>query len=540
MLPATTPAAGRLRLIYGNRARHTAQEVIKRFDKAFSNRHTFESHFQEVYRYFLPQRDLYTYRGDSTPGQRKNLQIFDSTPVRASYKFAGKVMQTLFPPFRRWVKLEAGSDIDPTQRDKIDEILEEEVTPVLFDYLDQSNLATEGHEACLDLVVSVGSMTVQDSGSSNILQFQAVPLYQLVLEEGPWGTIETVFRNRKLSVRNIRREWPRGQLGPTLERLLRESPDTQQEIIEANIYNPDDRSNSYLCVAKGEEHVIYEEELDQSPWINFRWSKVPGEVYGRGPAMEVLPAAKSLNRVTELVLRNAALAISGAWLGLTDGLLNPHTARIRPGRIIPVRKPNALEPLKSSHDFDVSALVTKELREEIREAMLAKDMGPVDAPNKTATEWLLRQQEALRDNGSNFGRLQQELVASIIEKSVGLLQSRGKLPDFRVDGREVRVRYVSTLSRAQDEEDVAVWQQLWQDVLALGPEIANLGIKTEAVPEYLAKLRGIPTKLVRSEQEREKLQQMVAKMANTGNQLNATDAQQQAAASQQQPGQIAA
>lgn len=519
-------------------ARSLGQEVIERFGKAEGKRNTWDSHWQDCYQLFLPQRDQFSNQGE-TPGQKKNLHVYDSTPVRASYKFASRVMLTLLPPFRRWVRLEAGSDVPPRARPGINKLLEES-TEILFDYIDQSNLATEGHEACLDLAISTGAMQIQDSNEPSILQFQAVPLKELYLEEGPWGSVETVFRPRKMQVRNIMREWPAADLPAEVAQAYAKNPDLELEIVEATIFRPITQTYTYAVVAKEKKALLFQDELEQSPWVVFRWSTLAGEIYGRGPAMEALPDARTLNRLTELVLRNAALAISGAYVGMPDGLFNPHTARIRPGGIVPVKNIDALKALQTSHDFAVSDLVAADLRDAIRESMLARDLGAMDDTQRTATEMLMRQQELIRDAGSSFGRLQRELVNQIVTKAVWLLQRNGKLPEFMVDGREVRVRPISPLARAQDQEDLVIWQTLWEQVSQLGPEVAMLGVKVEDVPEYLADKLGLPSKLMRTERERGQLQVMVAKMMAEGQQMPAPETGAGAAVVPQSPLALAA
>jgi len=48
-----------------------------------------------------------------------------------------------------------------------------------------------------------------------------------------------------------------------------------------------------------------------SPFINFRWLKAAGETYGRSPVMKSLPDIKTANKVVELILKNASIAVTG-------------------------------------------------------------------------------------------------------------------------------------------------------------------------------------------------------------------------------------
>ena len=65
----------------------------------------------------------------------------------------------------------------------------------------------------------------------------------------------------------------------------------------------------YGCVwVKGEDHISWMEDFGKSsPWVTGRYSKVAGEIRGRGPALQALPDVRSLNKAKEFVLQKAAL-----------------------------------------------------------------------------------------------------------------------------------------------------------------------------------------------------------------------------------------
>ena len=103
--------------------------------------------------------------------------------------------------------------------------------------------------------------------------------------------------------------------------------------------------------------------------------------------MKALPDIKTANKVVELVLKNASIAVTGIWQADDDGVLNPATIRLIPGSIIPKAVGSAgLKPLDAPGRFDVSDLVLSDLRDRIRRCLLADRLGQVDQPGMTATE----------------------------------------------------------------------------------------------------------------------------------------------------------
>jgi hypothetical protein len=77
--------------------------------------------------------------------------------------------------------------------------------------------------------------------------------------------------------------------------------------------------------------VLSEGRFLHSPFINFRWLKAPGEIYGRSPVMKALPDIKTANKVVELILKNASIAVTGIWQADDDGVLNPANIKLVPG-----------------------------------------------------------------------------------------------------------------------------------------------------------------------------------------------------------------
>jgi len=187
------------------------EQLIQRFDAAKARKAPWLSHLRECYEYALPQRDNFS---GQAKGAKKNTAIFDSTAVIGTQKFASRLQASLVPPWRKWSILESGSDVDDQDKENNQEILDQ-ITSIVFDHINHSNFATQCHEAFLDLAISTGAMTIKETskpGSASMLEFDAVPINELFLEEGPNSIIETVWREHSIPARNIDRLWPGAEL----------------------------------------------------------------------------------------------------------------------------------------------------------------------------------------------------------------------------------------------------------------------------------------------------------------------------------------
>ncbi len=495
-----------------------AQDVVTRHRRARERRAEWESIWRECYDYALPSRS-----GALSPagGQAKPERLFDGTAPDAVDQLAASLLAQLTPPWARWFGLGPGTDSSPDERGLLAPELER-VAAVLQSHFDRSNFAVEMHQCYLDLAVAgTASLLVEEAplGEASALRFTAVPLPQIAFEESASGRLDATFRRWDMPVARARARFPGVELPAfALERADRD-PGATFAVIEAvlpcnhngNHDGNDDGAEGfrYLAVADSETGaefgaaseatVLAQGRFAHSPFINFRWLKAPGEIYGRSPVMKALPDIKTANKVVELVLKNASIAVTGIWQADDDGVLNPATVRLVPGAIIPKAVGSAgLTPLEAPGRFDVSQLVLEELRARIRQAMLADKLGQVSGPRMTATEVLERAAEMARALGATYGRLQSELLTPLLLRAVAILVRRGEIPPLTVDGRRIALEYKSPLARNQARMD-AQHTLLWLEaVRALGPE-GLAAVDHAQAARWLGRAFGVPGELIREQ-----------------------------------------
>ena len=145
--------------------------------------------------------------------------------------------------------------------------------------------------------------------------------------------------------------------------------------------------------------------------------------------MSALPDIKTVNKVVELILKNASIAVTGIWLADDDGVLNPANIKLVPGSIIPKAVGSAgLTPLQAPGRFDVSNLMLGDLRARIRHTLLIDRLGPTSGPRMTATEVVERASETTRLLGATYGRLQAELLTPLLTRAVAILNGAARSP----------------------------------------------------------------------------------------------------------------
>lgn len=459
--------------------------ILARYRAARERRRPWDCVWQECYDHVLPR----------TPGLG-GPTLYDGTAADAAEQLAASLVAQLTPAWSRWFALAPSRGLAGSAEAAEVAPLLEDAAEALQAHLDQSNFAVEMHQAFLDLVVAgtaVLAVEEQPPGTDAAFRFAAVPMRDAVLEQGPSGRLDTVFRAAALTVAEIRERFP----GAALPRAAREAEETSLPVIEATW--PEHGGHRFAAILAADEDapaLLAQGRFAESPFIAFRWLKAPGETYGRGPVMKALPDIRTAQKVVELVLKNASIAVTGIWQADDDGVLNPANVRLVPGAIIPKAVGSqGLTPLAAPGRFDVSQLVLEDLRRRIRNALLADRLAPPADARMTATEVLERSAETARLLGATYGRLQTELLTPLVGRCLAILHRRGEIPGLILDGSRTALRYRSPL--AQIEARAAAQPALlWlQAVAALGPEAAAL-IDAPAAARYLARTLGAPSELL--------------------------------------------
>lgn len=472
-----------------------ATALLDRHARAAARRAGWEPLWRECYDYALPHHAAF----DAGAGPRRGDRLYDATAADAVDQLAAALLAQLTPPWSRWSGLVPGPELEADLAARLAPLLLS-ASETLHAQIDRSNFAVEAHQAFLDVATGgTGCLLVEEAppGAASALRFTAVPLADLVLEEGEEGRLDHLYRRQRLTLAELAARVPPDRLPLSVKREGATDPARRFPLVES-VMAEGAVWRWRLVLAEEEPALLADGRFTDMPFIAFRWLKAPGETYGRSPVMKALPDIKTANKVVELVLKNASIAVTGIWQADDDGVLNPGAIRLVPGTIIPKAVGSAgLTPLASPGRFDVSQLVLDDLRARIRHALLADRLAPVGGSRMTATEVLERSAEVARLLGATFGRLQSELLVPLVRRCLSILRRRGLIPDIAADGRQVQVRILSPLARAQAQRDAETTLRWLESVSALGPDALSV-VDLPACARFLADAAGVPPGLIRA------------------------------------------
>lgn len=513
-----------------------SENIKARFNKAKSRKTMFEQTYKDAQQYLAPHREIFDEDNfTDTPGMKRDGAgiVFDSTGIEAQQAFASNIQSALTPVFADWIKLVPGPALN-ADSDLITGL--EQITDTLFSHLRSSNFAPQIAESYLDLCIGTGALLLFKGNKSQPFRFVNVPLSQLYLEEGPLGRIDTAFRHSKIILRNILATWPNAKLSSEIKDKLEDNPDGDVKIIEATIPAKIKKLDKvtkeiveadgykYIVMIEDQDEIIYQEEMTSSPWIIFRYSVLPFELYGRGPGLFALPDIKTLNKTKELILKGASLSIHGIWTVVTDQI-NTENVQLSPGSLVPVDSNGGttgktIERLPNASDPNIGQLILNDLRASINKMMLADPLGPIDLPVKTATEMSLRQQNLSKRQGAAFGRLDFELIKPLTTRMLDILEDLElvDLTGYRVDGGELAIQHISPLALAQKEESFQNKVRVISTVSELyGPQVTNAMFPADKVVRSFQKDLNVGQDIVASDDDLEAIEQAVMAQAAQGN-----------------------
>lgn len=394
---------------------------------------------QQMYRRALDLRTPWINRWDTAmrytmpTSDDDAAMLFDATAADAVDNLAASIYSLLTPPESLWVSLV------PESADSPDAVT---ATNALRANLNDSNFYTTVHQCYMDLII-LGTaclfMAENPIGAASAFSFTAIPMRDIAILNN------AVFHTATMPAREVMEKYPSWTPPADLRDTIKSDPETPLRLVQSLVGTD---FTAWLDVGGDiENNIVSTGKFETNPYIIFRWSVASGEIYGRGPVLRALPDIKTVNKVVELILKNATIAVSGIWQADDDGVINLSNINLTPGAIIPKAVGSSgLTPLASGADFDVSQIILQDLRERIRHALLADRLGLLSDKEMTATEIIARNAEMVRILGATYGRLLHEFIRPLVDRGLQILSRRGVI-DKIVLHSDAELKYIAPITK---------------------------------------------------------------------------------------------
>jgi hypothetical protein len=496
--------------------RMAVDQIITRSGTAWARKELWRGLLDEAYKYTSPQQNTYN---NTAEGQKKDVQIFDNIGVVATRRAVNKYVSAVFPAEQNWCLLKAGPGVKKEEQKSLNEKLQA-ATELMFSVIhNRSNFQTSITEVAREMWISTGVLLPQKGRTpSEPVIFNCIPQNQVAFGEGPNGTVGDKFRKFLLPGNLITATWRNAKLPETVQKEIADDPDKKYEVIEC-IYTDYDSGKVYHDVVLSKEKArIVENNLRMDRFIVGRLDRSPDEVQGRGPVLDGLSDIKTINKLVELVLKNATLAVSGPYTVVDDGIVNPDNIIIGPMRMIAVaRNPGhtmgaSIAPLERSGDFNIAFMEYERLQNSIKAALLDEQLPSLEGQPRTAAEILARVRSYVEDTGSFYSRTKSEVIIPTTQNVLDILAHDWQMIDpVIIDGHKIVLEITSPLAMQRNIQEVeAVVQGMEISKSMFGPEQTAMVFKTEEIIPWIARKLNVPEILLMDKTDQEAIREGAA------------------------------
>lgn len=505
------------------------EEVLRKSNAAWTLKSLWDGVWREAYELVLPGVNPYAADRKSPPSSN---QQFDSTASFALMNLANRILMDMTPPHDSWVDFQIGPALKmQLQKPQLDAVTKklDGVSEIMNMIVNHGDCVAARHQAYVDACVSFGCILDLEDAHNDInpIISQSVPPVEVALEDDARGRNVGVYRRRIIKVRDIETLWVDAKIPQAMTDMLKgvkKEKDPEVEILEATYEGGRDKGRAtprwhyevFWTRGGKDPQRLVEREYDENPWTIFTWFKLPGLPYGPTPVLMAMADIRTANKVVQMILTNAALALAGMYLAKDDGVLNIDNILITNGGVIPVGSTGgplgaSLVPLETGRNFEVGELVLDKFQERINKWLYNQGLPPMTGQVRSATEIIERVTELTRDLGAGLGRLISD-HDNYVRRKLGIAVRRGIVPfDIKIDQFTIKMQISSPLARAQQLQEVEKVVRWLQTIISIGgPELAAQVAKLPDIAAWMADRMGVSSELVMDEAERQKAQQDMA------------------------------
>lgn len=517
--------------------------AVQRLEALKSRRSNFDQQWQEVKDRASPHGSDFTIK--RAPGEKTNLEMFDSTVVVDLERFAAVMESMLTPRQQRWHRIRSTLD-ELNEQTEVREWFDA-VTKALFRVRESplSDFYGQMHEGYKSIGAYGNRCTYVYEEPKNGIRYRNCHVGNTWIALDEHRRVDTVYYTFQLPAAVALRQW--GDKTPEKVRsVAQQKPFEPFEFL--HLVQP---RAGYREGRAGDEGKPFEamEVMVESgdvlttggyyelPYIFSRYTVNSDEDYGRGPVMLVLPDVKTLNAQERALLRSAEKIADPPLLLWDDGVfgwqgrditLTP--AGLNYGGLNAQGEP-MMKPLTTGGDPGLAIEMQERKRATIHDALLVSLFQIlVENPGMTATEVLQRAQEKGMLLAPSVGRQQSEMLGPMIEREIAILYRNGLLPPMPralVEARgEYKIEYESPATRYQRSEEVLAFQrsvETWAPMIQLNPSLLE-NVELDVGFRDTLEINGVPAKWIRPKEEVEKARAAQAEVAAEQDQIEAAPA----------------
>lgn len=362
------------------------------------------------------------------------------------------------------------------------------------------------------------------------LFYKSLHLSECYFDEDFSGQIDTAHRRYERSARQLEQGFGREALTPKMREALENNKrETRFEILHVVCPNGDMQEGAMdrrgmpvdsIHIAIAEKMILRRSGFHSMPISVSRHVTGPGDIYGRSPALKVLPTIKGVNAMQQTLLRSAHKLVDPALAfydddGITSLVTKPGGAN--PG-LVGSRGELLVAPMPTGSQLPIGLEMVEQERAVIRTAFLEDFFRILTDPGDrmTATQVL----EMVAKQGvlvaPYAGRYETEKQNPVTQRDLELALRAGQVEDFPPEVLEAgawpTIDYdnpLSRMARAEEAAGLTRWIEAMAPMAQVDPGVFD-HIDTDAAAPGLADVLGVrpswiatPDKVAEKRQARE-------------------------------------
>lgn len=545
------------------REQEDVSDLVMEWQYLYSLRGNWNSHWTEIAQRIYPMHSwlFQNFSQLTQQGDKRDFEVYDSTGILALNRFGAILDSLLTPRDQFWHILKANDPI--LMRDKATRIWFEHVNKIVFQqrYRTWANFASQNQLQYKSLgAYGTGVMFIDSLAGHPGLRYKNIHLGEVCLQENHQGIIDRACRHFMLTARQAIQKF--GDSCPDqIKSVVQTFPERQFMFLHWVMPRAD--RDPVRKDFKGMEYASYYISIEGHklvgeggyrtfPYAISRYEQAPNEAYGRSPAMDALPAIKTLNEQKKAMLKQGHRVVDPVLLAHDDGIIDAFS--LEPGSVNAGGVSADGRPLVQTLPVG-NVQAGKELMDDERQ--LINDTFLVnlfqiltETPEMTATEVLERTREKGILLAPTIGRQESEYLGPMIDRELDLLSRQGQLPPqpplLKSAKGEYKIVFDSPISRTQKSEAASGamrWVQQLAEVsqMTQRPDLLDY-INWDTAAPKVAEILAVPDSWINSPNDIEKIRQQRAKQQAIQTAIQAAPAaagvmKAQAASGGQTPGQ---
>mgnify|MGYP001194708269 CR=1 FL=1 len=514
-------------------------KYTRRLGRLKLERESYVSHWKDLTDNLLPRSGRY-FLEDRNKGERRNLDIYDSTGTRALGVLAAGMMAGMSSPARKWFTL-ALADREMMQYQPV-KVWLDDVVEIIREIFSRSNVYRVLHGLYEEMATFGTGCAMLFRDREDLVRLYPQTVGEFYAAQDNRYKIDTIYREFQMQIGPMVQEFGRKNVSLATQNLYdRGVLDEWVTIVHAiqprmerdvgkrdNINMP--WESIFLERDADDEHFLRESGFNMFPALVPRWNVRGGDVYGSDcPGMTSLgdikqlqdnqkQKAKCIDYQTDPPLQ-VPTALRGSEDVLPGGIsyYDPAapTGGIRTAYEVQLNLQHLLEDI-----MDVRARINSSFHVDLFQMIALSDRRQI-----TAREIEERHEEKLLVLGPVLERNQNELLDPLIDNTFQMALEEGLLPTppQELQGQEINIEYVSMLAQAQKAVGIGSLDRMVGTVgqiAAVKPEVLDKLDSDKMIDEYSNILGIRPDLIVANEQvalirqDRAEQQAQMQQMAN--------------------------